>query len=152
MSDVVTRDISKFIYADRLVSKYVFEVFDLEVGPQSHLIVVPRVGGFSGVISQDKMTSVARACKQLIPHTFVPTLKFCYDEADRTMYCLAANDRVAETYCAYSVRVGEVNVTFYKVSSIVMRKNSVRAYFDVDITVKVCFLILFPFLFLMCRC
>jgi len=35
MSDVVTRDISKFVYADRLVSKYAFEVFDLEVGPQS---------------------------------------------------------------------------------------------------------------------
>ena len=33
MSDVVTRDISKFIYADRPVSKYVFEMFDLEVGP-----------------------------------------------------------------------------------------------------------------------
>jgi len=61
------------------------------------------------------------------------------------VYCLAADDQVAETYCAYSVRVGEVNVSFCKVSSIVMRKNSVRAYFDVDITVKVCFLILFPF-------
>ena len=121
-------------------------MFDLEVGPQSHLIAVPRVGGFSGVASQDKVTSVARACKQLIPRTFVPTLKFCYDKADRTVYCLAANDQVAETYCAYSVLVGEVNVTFCKVSSIVMRKNSVTAYFDVDITVKVCFLILFPFL------
>jgi len=138
MSDVVTRDISKFIYADRPVSKYVFEVFDLEVGPQSRLIVVLRVGGFSVVTSQDKVTSVARACKQLIPHNFVPTLKFCYDEADRTVYCLAANDQVAETYCAYSVRVGEVNVSFCKVSSIVMRKKSIRAYLDVDITVKVC--------------
>jgi len=54
MSDVVTWDISKFIYADRPVSKYVFKMFDLEVGPQSRLIVVPRVGGFSGVTSQDK--------------------------------------------------------------------------------------------------
>ena len=122
-----------------------FSRFDLEVGPQSRLIAAPRVGGFSGVTSHDKVTSVARACKDLIPLTFVEKLKFCYDEADRTMYCLAANDRVAETYCAYSVRVGEVNVTFCKVSSIVMRKNSVTAYFDVDITVKVCFLILFPF-------
>ncbi|XP_066349178.1 uncharacterized protein [Miscanthus floridulus] len=136
MSDVVTRDISKFVYANRPMSKYVFEVFDLEVDPQSRLIVVPRVSAFSAVTSQDKVTSVARAYKQLIHHTFVPTLKFCYDEADRTVYCLAANDQVAETYCAYSVRVGEVNVTFCKVSSIVMRKNSVRAYFDVDITVK----------------
>jgi len=34
---------------------------------------------------------------------------------------------------------------FVKSSSIVMRKNLVTAYFDVDITVKVCFLILFPF-------
>jgi len=40
-----------------------FEMFDLEVGPQSRLIVVPRVGEFSGVTSQDKVTSVARACK-----------------------------------------------------------------------------------------
>ena len=118
------------------------------------------MGGFSGVTSQDKVTSVARAFKQLIPRTFVKTLKFCYDEADRTVYCLAADDQVAETYCAYSVRVGEVNVTFYKVSSIVMRKNSVRAYFDVDITVKVCFLMfpihlfmnLFHFLFLQGNC
>ena len=110
MSDVVTRDISKFIYVDRPVSKYVFVVFDLEVGPQSHLIVVPRVGAFSGVTSQDKVASVARACKQLIPHTFVEMLKFYYDEADRTVYCLAADDQVAETYCAYSLRVGEVNV------------------------------------------
>ena len=105
------------------------------------------MGEFSGVTSQDKVTSVARACKQLIPHTFVEMLKFYYDEADRTVYCLAADDQVAETYCAYSLRVGEVNVSFCKVSSIVMRKNSVRAYFDVDITVKVCFLILFFFLF-----
>ena len=96
MSDVVTRDISKFIYADRSVSKYLFEMFDLEVGPQSRLIAAPRVGGFSGVTSHDKVTSVARACKQLIPHTFVEMLKLCYDEADRTVYCLAADDQVAE--------------------------------------------------------
>ena len=115
MSDVVTRDISKFVYADRPVSKYVFKVFDLEVGPQSGLIAVPTVGGFSAVTSQDKVTSVACACKQLIPHTFFLKLKFCYDEAVRTVYCFAANDQVAETYCAYSVRVGEVNVTFCKV-------------------------------------
>jgi len=71
--------------------------------------------------------------------------------------CIAStDDQVVESYCAYSVRVGEVNVTFCKVSCIVMRKNSVRAYFDVDITVKVCFLMfpihlfmnLFHFLFL----
>ena len=61
------------------------------------------------------------------------------------MYCLAADDQVAETYCAYSVRVGEVNVSFCKVSSIVMRKNSIRAYLDVDITVKVRFFSDFSF-------
>ena len=63
-----------------------------------------------------------------------------------TVYCLAADDQVSETYCAYSVRVGDVNVTFYKVSSTVMRENSVRAYFDVHITVKVgffCFFLVF---------
>ena len=108
------------------------------------------MGGFSEVTSQDKVTSVARAFKQLIPRTFVKTLKFCYDEADRTVYCHVANDQVTETYCAYSVRVGEVNVSFCKVSSIVMRKNSVRAYLDVDITVKVCFLILFFFFVFLC--
>ena len=72
------------------------------------------------------------------------------------MYCHAADDQVTETYCAYSVRVGEVNVSFCKVSNIAMRKNSVRAYLDVEITVKVCFLMfpihlfmnLFHFLFL----
>ena len=56
--------------------------------------------------------SVARACKELIPPNFVKKLKFCYDEAGRTVYCLADDDQVSETYCAYSIRVGEVNVTF----------------------------------------
>lgn len=120
------------------MSFYVFEMFG-KVGSQIHLLAVPRLGEFSGVTSQDKVTSVACACKKLIPHNFVQKLKFCYDEADRTMYCLAAADEVAETYCAYSLRVGEVNVSFFKVSSVVMRENLVRAYLDVDITVKVPF-------------
>ena len=145
MSDVPTRDFSKFTYVDRPVSKYVFEVLDLEIGEQTRFIACPRVGGLSGVSSQDKVMSVARACKELIPHNFVKKLKFCYDEADRTVYCLADNDQVSEIYCAYSVRVGEVNVTFCKVSSIVMRKNSIRAYLDVDITVKVRFFSDFSF-------
>ena len=92
------------------MSKYVFEMLDLEVGPQGRLLAAPRVGGFSGLSYQDKVMSVARACKELIPHNFVKKLKFCYDEADRIVYCHAADDQVTETYCAYSLRVGEVNV------------------------------------------
>ena len=76
---------------------------DLEIGPQSRLIAAPRVGGVSGLSSQDKVMSVARACKELIPHNFVKKLKFCCDEADRTVYCLTTDDQVSKTYCAYSV-------------------------------------------------
>ena len=150
ISNVPTRDFSKFTNVDRPVSKYVFEVLDLEIGEQTRFIACPRVGGLSGVSSQDKVMSVARACKELIPHNFVKKLKFCCDEADRTVYCLTTDDQVSKTYCAYYVRVGEVNVTFCKVSSIVTRENLVRAYLDADITVKECFLILFFFLVFLC--
>lgn len=108
---VPTWDFSKFTYVDRPVSKYAFEIFDLEIGEQSRLIACPRVGGLSGVSAQDKVMSVARACKELIDHNFVNKLKFYCDEADRTMYCLADDDEVSEIYCAYSVRAGAVNVT-----------------------------------------
>jgi len=44
MSDVPTRDFSKFTYVDRPLWKYVLEMLDLEIGPQSRLIAAPRVG------------------------------------------------------------------------------------------------------------
>ena len=71
---------------------------------------------------------------------FVKNFRFCYDSADKTVYCLAHQDGISDSYCSYITWVGEHNVTFFKVNSIVVRKNSIREYLDMDIRIRVCFL------------
>lgn len=78
------------------------------------------------MVSEDKVMCTARAWKQRHFYGFVNNFRFCYDAADRTVYCLAHKDDISETFCAYCTRVGEDFVTFYKVNTIVVRKNSIR--------------------------
>lgn len=133
MSNGHTHDLSKYTFMDRPMWKYVMEMLGLEVGPQNSLIAIRRLGPW---VAEDKVMVAARACKQ---HHAYFVLKFYYDEADRTVYCLAHIDNDSNIYCAYTFSIGDDNVCFYKVNSIVLMKNFVRAFLDVEIWIKVCF-------------
>jgi len=137
MSDGLTRDFPKYTYVNRPVSKYVFEMLDLQVGQQTRLIAAKKTCGW---VYEDKVMCTAHAWKQRHAFGFVKNFRFCYDSADKTVYCLAQQDGISDCYCAYITRVGEYNVTFFKVNSIVVRKNSIREYLDMDIRIRICFL------------
>ena len=61
MSDGLTRDFPKYTYVNRPVSKYVFEMLDLQVGQQTRLIAAKRMCGW---VYEDKVMCTARAWKQ----------------------------------------------------------------------------------------
>ena len=61
MSDGLTRDFAKYTYVNRHVSKYVFEMLDLQVGEQTRLIAAKRMCGW---VYEDKVMCTARAWKQ----------------------------------------------------------------------------------------
>lgn len=96
-----------------------------------------------GWVSEDKAMSTAHAWKQCRAFGYVKNFRFCYDGADKTVYCLAHEDGIPETYYAYTTRFGEDNVVCHKVNSIVVRKNSFIEYLDMDIQIRVCFLFFF---------
>lgn len=50
--------------------------------------------------------------------------KYCYDEADDTVYVLAFEDGLSSVYRASKVAVGAECVAFCEVKSILPRKNS----------------------------
>lgn len=130
----VIRDAANFTYVNRLVSKVVFEVLGLEIGPQSRLFAVEASGGFR---SAEKVLCAARAWKESSLNGFVSKFKFCYDDGDDTVYCLAHEDGLSDVYVAWSFQVGNDLVSFHKVSCIFMRPGSIDKFYDFDIQFQV---------------
>jgi hypothetical protein len=83
MSDGLTCDFAKYTY---VMSKYVFEMLDHQVGQQTRLIAAKRTCGW---VSEDKVMCTAHAWKHRHAFGFVKKFKFSYDSADKTVYCLA---------------------------------------------------------------
>lgn len=122
---------------DRPVPFYVVEYFGLEVGEQKRLLAAKNLGKWS---TEEPVLHVARAAKEF-GGPIVSNFKFCYDEADKTVYCLAHQDDIAPGRHRYHFTIVDQGVTFYYVKSLVVRKNSVRAFLDVDIQTEVCFVV-----------
>jgi hypothetical protein len=141
---MATRDLSKHIFVDRPVSKYVIEFLELEAGDQDCLIALKRPGGWK---CEDSVMIAARALKHIAGRYYVRKFKFCFDEGDQTVYCVAHEDYRSSFYRAYCVSIGEDTVVFYQVKSIVVRKNSVRAYLDILVRIKVVFFSQFSLFF-----
>lgn len=136
MSSGLTRDLSKFTLEDIPVSKHVIEMLDLEVGQQTRLIAARKYLRWKCV---DQVMCTARAWKERRYVGFVRNFKFCYDDADRTVYCLVHDSHICDSYCAFATHVGEDTVVFYKVNSIVERNNSSTPYLHADIRIRVSF-------------
>lgn len=129
-----TRDSSLYILESKAVSGYVMEFLELEVGEQKRLIAIKRGCSWK---SEDPVMVAALGVKHSCGLFFMKKFKFCYDEADRIVYCLAHEVLYFGLYRSYSVSVGQDIVTFCEVKSIVTRTNSIKAYLDILVRIKV---------------
>jgi len=121
------------------VSQYVIEMLGLQVGEQSRLMAITRLRH-----CDDQVMVNAHGFKAFHGY-FVQSFKLCYDEADDTVYALAHLDDLSEYYHGFKSRVGVTFVIIYKVNSIVIRPGSSKAFNDILVRIKVCFLFYFSF-------
>jgi hypothetical protein len=112
------------------------EFLDLKVGEQDHLMAARNLMKWK--TNEYKVIIVAHAAKQMGALAFVKNFKFCYDEADETVYCLAHLDGLAVEKRCFYYHVAKEFVTFFQVKSIVERKNSRRDFLNMDIRIRVC--------------
>jgi len=80
------------------------EFLELQVGQQDHLMAARNLKKWS---CEDKVIFVAHAAKQIGGKGFVKNFKFCYDEADETVYCLVHLDHLAADHRRFTYNVGE---------------------------------------------
>jgi len=76
-----------FSFSNRRVSHHVKEVLDLEPGEQHRLIAVTN--NLADMNVYDDVMLAARAWKEIHGPFYVKNMKFCFDEEDETVYCLA---------------------------------------------------------------
>ena len=112
------------------------EFLELQVVEQHHLMAARNMKWKC----EDKAIMVARAAKQIGSKAFVKNFKFCYDEADETVYGLVHRDGLAADKCRFCYHVAEETVSFFEVKSILARENSRRDFLDMEIWIRVCFL------------
>jgi hypothetical protein len=113
------------------------EFLELQVGEQHYLMAARNMMKWK---CEDKAITVARAAKQIGSKAFVKNIKFCYDEADETVYCLVHRDGQAAEKCHFCYHIAEETISFFEVKTILERKNSRRDFFDMEIRIRVCFL------------
>lgn len=134
-------DSSLYVLESKAVSGYVMDFLGLKVGEQKRLIAIYRICSWK---NEDPVMVAALAVKHACGCFFLRKFKFCYDEADRIVYCLAHEDQYSAFYRSCCVNVDRDTVTFYEVKSIVSRSNSFKAYLDILVRIKViCFAISF---------
>lgn len=134
---------SRHIKNNVALSTYVMNVLGIEDGPQDCLIAVKASLKWKG---GDPVLVAARALKEH-RRTWVPDFKLCYEEADKTVYCLGPAYTKNYLYSGYVFSVGDDIVTFYKAASVVVQKNSFREFLCLPVEPNV-YLFTLMFLFL----
>jgi len=108
-----------FSFSNRRVSHHVMEILDLEPGEQDYLIVVRNTIADMNVY--DDVMLAVRAWKKIHGPFYVKNMKFCFDEEDETVYCLAFEDLQASYFRGYQVSIGTGVFAMCQVKSIVER-------------------------------
>jgi len=86
-----------FSFSNRIVSHHVMEILDLEPSEQDCLIVVRNTIADMNVY--DDVMLAVRAWKKIHGPFYVKNMKFCFDEEDETVYCLAFKVGQASYFC-----------------------------------------------------
>ena len=125
-----------FSFSNRRVSHHVMEILDLEPGEQHRVIAVRN--NVANMNVYDDVMLAARAWKEIRSPFYVKNMKFCFDEEDETVYCLAFEDLQASYFRGYQVSIGTGVFAMCQVKSIVEKKKSFREFIDIPIGDKVC--------------